>query len=88
MGFNMDQVWSLVRTILTAVVAYAAGKNWIPANVVPADLVAAIMTIVVAIIGIVTKTNAATVKKAAAIVPIPASTQRDVGIDHPVMPSA
>lgn len=85
---NMDQIWGVVRTILTALVAYAAGKNWIPANIIPADLVASIMTLVVAVWSIMDKTQAATVKKAAAIVPIATATQREVGIDNPVPPSS
>ena len=65
--FNMDQIWGIVRTVLTAVVAYAAGKGIIPANVVPAELVTAAMTIIVAIWSAVSKTETATLAKAAAI---------------------
>lgn len=64
---NLDQIWGVVRTILTALVAYAAGKNWIPANVIPADLVAALMTLIVALWSVMGKTQAATLAKADAI---------------------
>lgn len=84
---NMDQIWGIVRTILTAGVAYAAGKSWIPANVIPADLVAALMTIIVALFSVWGKTQAATVAKAAAIVPIANADQRSVGITEPVSPA-
>lgn len=85
---NSDQIWGVVRTILTALVAYAAGKNWIPSGVVPAELVSALMTIGAVVFSIMGKTQFATVSKAAAMVPISSDAQRSVGITTPIAPSA
>lgn len=84
---NMDQLWGIIRTILTAVISYAVAKGWIPTGVVPAELVASIMTIAVAIWSMLGKTQAATVAKAAAIVNISDSEQRSAGVANPVSPT-
>lgn len=84
---NMDQVWGVIRNILGALVGYAAGKNWIPSGVVPAELVAAIMTLITVVFSMLGKTQAATVAKAAAIVPVPESSQRAVGNTEMVHPT-
>lgn len=81
---NVDQILGVFRTVLTAVIAYLAGKGLIPANIVPTELVAAIVTIAVAIWSFVDKTARATVSKAAAIVTISPVAQASVGITVPI----
>lgn len=84
---NMDQIWGLLRTGLTAVVAYLAGRGLIPANIVPADFVAAIVTLAMAVWSFLGKTTSATVSKAAAMVYIPETSQTKAGIDTPITPT-
>jgi hypothetical protein len=83
---NNDQIQSPIRNVLMGLLGLAVGAGYIPADIVP-ELASALAAIGIIIWGIVTKTNAATVKKAAAIVTIDASTQRSVGIDNPVKPT-
>lgn len=84
---NTDQIWGIMRTLIAAVVAYAAAKEWIPLGFIPEELIAAIATVIVTLWSVFTKTTKATVEKAAAMVPISAASQREAGIDKPLTPA-
>lgn len=79
---NKDQILSAVRTLLATVLGYAAGNGWISP-----DLAGTLLTLGMALIplvwGMVDKTKANLVAKAADIVPIPPEAQKQVGIVSP-----
>lgn len=79
---NKDQILSSIRSLLIALFAYAVGKNWI-SNDTATNLAALVIPLGLAIWGIYDKTKAATVAKAADIVPISAAAQAKVGITEP-----
>jgi hypothetical protein len=79
---NQDQILSAVRSIVIALTSFAVGKGWI-SNDVAANIALLVIPLGLAIWGIIDKTKAATVAKAADIVPIDASAQRSAGITAP-----
>lgn len=77
---NKDQILSAIRTLLATGLGYAAGNGWIGT-----DTAATLLTLAMALIpmlwGMIDKTKANIVAKAADIVPIPVESQMKVGID-------
>ena len=61
-----DQVNGVLRSVLPAVLAYVAGKGWIPAGSV-ADISAAILAIGAAIWSVQKNTNASKIAQVAAM---------------------
>ncbi len=79
---NQDQILSAIRSIVIALTSFAVGKGWISDDVA-ANIALLVIPLGLAIWGILDKTKAATVAKAADIVPIDSSAQRSVGIVQP-----
>ena len=76
---NKDQIMSLVRAAAVALVSYGTAKGWWGADVA-ADIISFIAAGAVVVWGILSKTDAKTVQKAAELVPIASSDQRAVGV--------
>jgi hypothetical protein len=76
---NRDQILSAVRSILIALFTFAVAKDWISADTA-VNLGALVVPIGIAIWGLFDKTKAATVAKAADIVPIPKAAQIAAGV--------
>ncbi len=84
---NWNQIAGILRAVLTFAGGYFAAQGWISQDLIP-GLVAAVLTIAGVAWSIWTHTPFATVSQAANIVPIPAASQAQVGIEVPVKPSA
>lgn len=76
---NKDQIMSAVRAVAVALVAFGTGRGWWGADVA-GDIVALIVAAVVAGWGVLSKTDAKIVQKAAEIVPVASADQRAVGV--------
>lgn len=79
---NKDQILSAIRNILSAFMGFAIAKGWISSDTAT-NLLALVIPVGIVIWGMFDKTKAATVAKAADIVPIPANVQAQVGIANP-----
>lgn len=77
---NKDQFMSALRSVVIAVTTFAVGKGWISTDVAT-NIGLCAVPLALAIWGMADKTKAATVAKAADIVPISANAQAQVGID-------
>ena len=79
---NQNQILSAIRSVLIALCTFAVAKGWISSNDA-ANAAALVIPLGLAIWGILDKTKAATVAKAADIVPISSEAQKSVGIVVP-----
>ncbi len=79
---NQDQILSAVRSIVIALTSFAVGKGWITEDLA-GNIALLVIPLGLAIWGIIDKTKASTVAKAADIVPIGGAEQRSVGIVQP-----
>lgn len=83
---NWEQIAGILRHILTFGGGFLVARGIIDASVLP-ELIAAVITISGLIWSFIRKTPASVVSQAAAMVPVPAASQKEVGIVKPLTPS-
>lgn len=83
---NSDQITSIIRQILLAVGGFVVGKGWVD-NETMLQIAGALSVIIGSVWAIWTRTDKSIVASAAAKVPVPAASQKEVGISAPVKPT-
>lgn len=81
---NQDQIQSLVRQVLIFASAYAVGSGWLT-NEQALQVITYIVPLGMVVWGLFVHRKAATVARAADIVPIPAAVQAGAGVASPVL---